>query len=134
MGVASCSNPQGFFHAYRVTGGLTLFGAPGGLPVETRVGGGRGPLSEEQLGRGGEPGRDSGLEGYRMRPGPATDPGLPPPTPGHPWITVWDGHEMMNTPGAPGREPRRGRGDFLKRFKPPGRAHHEWMPIRTGPG
>ena len=138
MAVASCSNyPQGFFHAYRDIAesdvdvvlhlGDYLYEYPVGVYVN--------PIAEEQLGRTVEPEHEIlVLEDYRMRHGLyRTDPDLLAAHAAHPWITVWDDHEMMNDTWRAGAENHNeGEGSFFERIHAARQAYHEWMPIRTG--
>jgi alkaline phosphatase D len=62
-----------------------------------------------------------------------TDPDLLAAHAAHPWITVWDDHEMMNNTWRAGAENHdEGEGDFFERIYAARQAYHEWMPIRTG--
>lgn len=138
MAVASCSNyPQGFFHAYRdiAESDLDVVLHLGDYLYEYPVGEYVNPIAEEQLGRRVEPEHEIlVLEDYRMRHGLyRTDPDLLAAHAGHPWITVWDDHEMMNDTWRAGAENHdEGEGDFFQRIHAARQAYHEWMPIRTG--
>jgi alkaline phosphatase D len=138
MAVASCSNyPQGFFHAYRdiAEAKLDVVLHLGDYLYEYPVGEYVNPIAEEQLGRKVEPEHEIlVLEDYRMRHGLyRTDPDLQAAHAAHPWITVWDDHEMMNDTWRAGAENHdEGEGDFFKRIHAARQAYHEWMPIRTG--
>lgn len=51
----------------------------------------------------------------------------------HPFITVWDDHEVANdvyTQGAQNHQPEEG--DFMTRKQAATKAYYEWMPIREG--
>ena len=139
MAVASCSNyPQGFFHAYRDIAEATLDVVLhlGDYLYEYPVGEYANQIAESRLGRKVEPEHEIlVLEDYRMRPGLyRTDPDLLAAHAAHPWITVWDDHEMMNDTWRAGAENHdEGEGDFFKRIAAARQAYHEWMPIRTGP-
>ena len=51
----------------------------------------------------------------------------------HPWVTVWDDHELANNTWQTGAENHNeGEGDFFQRIQAARQAYHEWMPIRTG--
>jgi alkaline phosphatase D len=138
MAVASCSNyPQGFFHAYRdiAESDLDVVLHLGDYLYEYPVGEYVNPVAEERLGRKVEPEHEIlVLEDYRMRHGLyRTDPDLLAAHAAHPWITVWDDHEMMNDTWRAGAENHdEGEGDFFKRIHAARQAYHEWMPIRTG--
>jgi alkaline phosphatase D len=138
MAVASCSNyPQGFFHAYRDIAESELDAVLhlGDYLYEYPVGEYVNPIAEERLGRKVEPEHEIlVIEDYRMRHGLyRTDPDLLAAHAAHPWITVWDDHEMMNDTWRAGAENHdEGEGDFFKRIQAARQAYHEWMPIRTG--
>ena len=140
MAVASCSNyPQGFFHAYRdiAESDLDVVLHLGDYLYEYPVGEYVNPVAEETLGRKVEPEHEIlVLEDYRMRHGLyRTDPDLQAAHAAHPWITVWDDHEMMNDTWRAGAENHdQSEGDFSKRIQAARQAYHEWMPIRTGAG
>ena len=139
MAVASCSNyPQGFFHAYRdiAESELDVVLHLGDYLYEYPVGEYVNPVAEQELGRRVEPEHEIlVLEDYRMRHGLyRTDPDLLAAHAAHPWITVWDDHEMMNDTWRAGAENHNaGEGDFSQRIQAARQAYHEWMPIRTGP-
>ena len=138
MAVASCSNyPQGFFHAYRdiAESDLDVVLHLGDYIYEYPVGEYVNPVAEQQLGRVVEPDHEIlVLEDYRMRHGLyRTDSDLQAAHAAHPWITVWDDHEMMNDTWRAGAENHdEGEGDFFQRIHAARQAYHEWMPIRTG--
>ena len=138
MAVASCSNyPQGFFHAYRdiAESDLDVVLHLGDYIYEYPVGEYVNPVAEQQLGRVVEPDHEIlVLEDYRMRHGLyRTDPDLQAAHAAHPWITVWDDHEMMNDTWRAGAENHdESEGDFFQRIHAARQAYHEWMPIRTG--
>ena len=137
MAVASCSNyPQGFFHAYRdiAESDLNVVLHLGDYIYEYPVGEYVNPVAENQFGRTVEPEHEIlVLEDYRMRHGLyRTDPDLQAAHAAHPWITVWDDHEMMNDTWRAGAENHgEGEGDFFERIHAARQAYHEWMPIRT---
>ena len=138
MAVASCSNyPQGFFHAYRniAESNVDVVLHLGDYIYEYPVGYYTNEVAENQFGRKVEPGHEIlVLEDYRMRHGLyRTDPDLQAAHAAHPWITVWDDHEMMNNTWRAGAENHdEGEGDFSQRIHTARQAYHEWMPIRTG--
>ena len=137
MAVASCSNyPQGFFHAYRDIAGsdVDVVLHLGDYLYEYPVGYYANPVAENQFGRTVKPEHEIlVLEDYRMRHGLyRTDPDLQAAHAAHPWITVWDDHEMMNDTWRAGAENHdAGEGDFFQRIHAARQAYHEWMPIRT---
>ena len=54
----------------------------------------------------------------------------------HPFICVWDDHEIANdswTDGAENHDPELGEGDFAVRRRAAMRAYFEWMPVREFP-
>ncbi len=138
MAVASCSNyPQGFFHAYRdiAESDVDVVLHLGDYLYEYPLGYYANPVAENQFGRNVEPEHEIlVLEDYRMRHGLyRTDPDLLAAHAAHPWITVWDDHEMMNDTWRAGAENHdEGEGDFFERIHAARQAYHEWMPIRTG--
>lgn len=139
MAVASCSNyPQGFFHAYRAIAksNLDVVLHLGDYLYEYHLGRYSNPIAEKQFGRSVEPEHEIlVLEDYRMRHGLyRTDPDLRAAHAAHPWITVWDDHELANNTWQTGAENHNeDEGDFFQRIHAARQAYHEWMPIRTGP-
>ena len=138
MGVASCSNyPQGFFHAYRdiAEAKLDVVLHLGDYIYEYPVGEYVNPIAEQQLGRKVVPETELFLlEDYRMRYGLyRTDPDLQAAHAAHPWIVVWDDHELANNTWRAGAENHNeGEGGFSARIRAARQAYHEWQPIRTG--
>ena len=138
MGVASCSNyPQGFFHAYRdiAEAKLDVVLHLGDYFYEYPLGEYVNPIAEQQLGRKVVPETELFLlEDYRMRYGLyRTDPDLQAAHAAHPWIVVWDDHELVNNTWRAGAENHNeGEGDFSARIRAARQAYHEWLPIRTG--
>ena len=137
LAVASCSNyPQGYFHAYRDIAdadvdavlhlGDYIYELPAGVYAN--------PIAEQELGRIVVPQHELlALEDYRMRYGLyRTDPDLQAAHAAHPWITVWDDHELANNTWHNGAENHNaGEGDFQARMAAARTAYHEWLPIRT---
>lgn len=137
LAVASCSNyPQGYFHAYRdiadadidavVHLGDYIYEYPAGVYAS--------PIAEQELGRSVVPQHELlALEDYRMRYGLyRTDPDLQAAHAAHPWITVWDDHELANNTWHSGAENHNaGEGNFQARMAAARTAYHEWLPIRT---
>ena len=137
MAVASCSNyPQGFFHAYRdiAESEVDVVLHLGDYLYEYHLSRYSNPIAEKQFGRVVEPEHEVlVLEDYRMRHGLyRTDPDLLAAHAAHPWVTVWDDHELANNTWQTGAENHNeGEGDFFQRIQAARQAYHEWMPIRT---
>ena len=139
LGIASCSNyPQGYFNAYRhmAESDLDLVLHLGDYIYEYPEGGYANPIALEQLGRHVEPLSETlSLEDYRMRYGLyRTDADLRLLHQRHPFVCVWDDHEIADNTwrlGAVNHNP--GEGDFLQRVRAARQAYDEWMPIRTSP-
>ena len=139
MAVASCSNyPQGFFHAYRdiAESNVDVVLHLGDYIYEYPVGYYTNPVAENQFGRKVEPEHEIlVLEDYRMRHGLyRTDPDLQAAHAAHPWITVWDDHEMMNDTWRAGpRTTTRARAISSNAFMPRGRPTMSGCPSVPGP-
>ena len=135
-----CSNyPSGFFNVYRclanredldavVHVGDYIYEFENGV-----YGDGTGLL------RIPEPRREAvTLSDYRIRYATyRTDPDLQDAHRRHPFIVVWDDHELTNDAwagGAANHNPERGEGDWATRKAAAYRAYLEWMPIRESPG
>ena len=137
MGVASCSNfPQGFFNAYRhmAESDLDLVLHLGDYIYEYPEAGYANDYAREVLKRNVVPQHEViALEDYRMRYGLyRTDPDLQALHQRHPFICVWDDHELANNTWREGAENHNeGEGDFHQRIAAARQAYHEWMPIRT---
>jgi alkaline phosphatase D len=137
IGVASCSNyPQGYFHAYRhmAETDLDLVIHLGDYIYEYAEGRYADPVALEKLGRHVQPSHEIlSLEDYRMRYGLyRTDRDLQKIHQRHPFICVWDDHELTNNTWQQGAQNHNeGEGDFGQRMMNARRAYHEWMPIRT---
>ena len=137
LGVASCSNyPQGYFNAYRhmAQSDLDLVLHLGDYIYEYPDGGYANPVALEALGRHVEPlGETLSLEDYRMRYGLyRTDSDLQLLHQRHPFVCVWDDHELANNTWHSGAENHNpGEGDFFQRMRAARQAYDEWMPIRT---
>ena len=137
IGVASCSNyPQGYFNAYKhmADSDLDLVLHLGDYIYEYAEGRYASKVALEQLGRHVEPTSEIlKLEDYRMRYGLyRTDPDLMAVHQRHPFICVWDDHELTNNTWKDGAENHNeGEGDFHQRIRAARQAYHEWMPIRT---
>ncbi|MEX2662909.1 MAG: alkaline phosphatase D family protein [Vicinamibacterales bacterium] len=136
LAVASCSNlPQGYFNAYRGIANRADLDAVLHLGdyyyeyANARYGDGT------RFGRIPAPNKEiTSLEDYRTRHAQyKTDPDLQDAHRLHPWITVWDDHEITNNTwrdGAQNHNPDQGEGDWTARKHAAIRAYYEWMPIR----
>ncbi|WP_262695775.1 alkaline phosphatase D family protein [Kordiimonas aquimaris] len=136
VAVVSCSNyPQGYFHVYREIAnrdvsavlhlGDYIYEYPDGeYSNETMV---------KEHGRAVAPkGEVLALEDYRIRYGLyRSDPDLQAVHAAHPFICVWDDHEVANdTWQAGAQNHNEGEGSFDDRKAAALRAYHEWLPIR----
>jgi len=136
LAIASCANlPFGYFNAYgRIAarddldavlhlGDYLYEYAPGEYGDGTALG--RVHLPAREL---------IALADYRMRHAQyKTDPDLQEAHRRHPWICVWDDHEIANNSwrdGSRNHNPERGEGSWQDRKAAAQRAHHEWLPIR----
>ena len=137
LGVASCSNyPQGYFHAYRdmANSDLDLVLHLGDYLYEYHKGRYSNPIAEDTLGRSVTPDHEIlTVDDYRQRYALyRSDPDLQAVHAAHPFICVWDDHELMNNTWKDGAENHNeGEGDFYQRVASARKAYHEWMPIRT---
>lgn len=136
LSIVSCSNyPQGFFHVYREIAkrdcvavlhlGDYIYEYPEGTYSNEEM--------TEAYGRKVMPaGEVIALEDYRMRYGLyRSDPDLQAVHAAHPFICVWDDHEIANDTWRTGAENHNeGEGPFEARKKAALRAYHEWLPIR----
>lgn len=137
LAVASCSNfPQGYFNAFRhmAEAELDLVLHLGDYIYEYKEGDYANPVALEKLGRHVKPEHEiTGLEDYRMRYGLyRSDQDLQAVHARHPFICVWDDHELSNNTwkdGAQNHSPDEG--DFHQRMAAARQAYHEWLPIRT---
>ena len=101
MGVASCSNyPQGYFHAYDdiAKSDLDVVLHLGDYLYEYARGRYVNPIAEETLGRAVSPVNEIvSLADYRERYAVyRSDRDLQAAHAAHPWICVWDDHELTN--------------------------------------
>jgi len=139
VGVCSCSNyPQGYFNVYRdmAVADLDLVLHLGDYIYEYGEGVYANAYAVATLGRGVVPQHEIlALEDYRQRYGLyRTDPDLQAAHAAHPWICVWDDHELANDTWHSGAENHNeGEGDFAARIAAARRVYHEWMPIRSSP-
>jgi len=136
LGVASCSNyPQGYFNAYRhmAETELDLVVHLGDYIYEYAEGVYASKVALEQLGRHVKPDHETvALEDYRMRYGLyRSDADLQAVHARHPFVCVWDDHELANNTWREGAENHdSSEGDFNMRMQQARRAYHEWLPIR----
>ncbi|MCT2531370.1 alkaline phosphatase D family protein [SAR92 clade bacterium H921] len=137
LGVCSCSNyPQGYFNVYRhmANTDLDLVLHLGDYIYEYAEDVYVNPVAIGDLGRQVEPRNEIlSIEDYRMRYGLyRTDRDLQAVHARHPFICVWDDHELANDCWQNGAQNHNdGEGDFKARLRSARQAYHEWMPIRT---
>ena len=137
LAVVSCSNyPQGYFNAYKEIAARDCDAVLhlGDYIYEYPDGGYANPLILEK-GRHVQPIHEIvSLEDYRMRYGLyRSDADLQAIHQAHPFICVWDDHEITNNTfkeGAENHNPDQGEGDFGGRRLAAIQAFHEWLPIR----
>lgn len=136
LAVVSCSNyPQGFFHVYKEIAerdvamvlhlGDYLYEYPAGVYSNERM--------TEELGRKVDPkGEVIAIDDYRRRYALyRSDPDLQAVHAAHPFICVWDDHEIANDTWRTGAENHNeGEGPFDERKRAAVQAYHEWLPIR----
>ena len=135
-----CSNyPSGYFNVYRCVANRSDIDAVVHLGdyiyefENGRYGDGAGLL------RVPEPRREAvSLADYRVRYATyRTDPDLQEAHRQHPFIAVWDDHELANqawSGGAANHDPDQGEGDWSVRKASAYRAYVEWMPVREVSG
>jgi alkaline phosphatase D len=140
LAVASCSNyPFGYFNAYR------HIAARGDLDLVLHLGDYLYEYAPRTYGDGVALGREHyppheivSLADYRARHAQyKSDVDLQEAHRQHPWICVWDDHEIANDAwrdGAQNHNPDEGEGDWPTRRAAAIRAYHEWLPIREQPG
>jgi alkaline phosphatase D len=140
LALVCCSNyPSGFFNVYRCVANRPDLDAVvhvGDYIYEFQngiYGDGSGLL------RIPEPRREAvTLSDYRIRYATyRLDPDLQDAHRQHPFIAVWDDHELTNEAwagGAANHNPEQGEGDWAVRQAAAYRAYLEWMPIRESPG
>lgn len=137
LAVVSCSNyPQGYFNVYREVaardcdavlhlGDYIYEYAEGGYANAEMLDKGRNVQPEHEI---------VALEDYRMRYGLyRSDADLQAVHQAHPFICVWDDHEITNNTfktGAQNHNPDQGEGDFDSRRHAAIQAFYEWLPIR----
>jgi len=136
LGVASCSNyPQGYFNAYRhmADSELDLVVHLGDYIYEYADGVYANTFALDRLDRHVKPDHETiALEDYRMRYGLyRSDADLQAVHARHPFVCVWDDHELANNTWRGGAENHDSReGDFGMRMQQARKAYHEWLPIR----
>ena len=135
-----CSNyPAGFFNVYRCVANRD------DLDAVVHLGDYIYEFDNGVYGDGGgllrlpEPRREAvTLSDYRIRYATyRSDPDLQEAHRRHPFIAVWDDHELTNdawSGGAANHNPDRGEGDWSTRRAAAYQAYLEWMPIREAPG
>jgi len=137
MAVISCSNyPQGFFNVYRELAGRDVdmvlhLGdyiyeyADGVYSNDAAVAHGRAVKPKNEL---------VAIDDYRTRYALyRSDPDLQAAHAAHPFICVWDDHEIANNTWKSGAENHNdGEGAFEDRKQAAVQAYHEWLPIREG--
>lgn len=134
--VVSCSNyPEGFFNVYHAVTNIDDIDAVLHLGdyiyeyAEDEYGDGsrlgRAPLPDKEI---------TTLSDYRTRHAQyKTDPDLALLHATHPFITVWDDHEITNDAHKNGAENHNpGEGEYQMRKGFAIQAYYEWMPIREG--
>ena len=136
LGVVSCSNyPFGYFNAYAALAARLDLDAVvhlGDYIYEYR----NGEFGDgTTLGRISAPDREIlALSDYRERHAQyKADPDSQEVHRQHPFIVIWDDHELTNNAwwgGAQNHNPERGEGDWYARRDAAVRAFLEWMPIR----
>lgn len=137
LGVTSCSNyPQGYFNVYRhmAETDIDLVLHLGDYIYEYAEGVYSNEVATDKLGRKVEPSNEIlSLEDYRMRYGLyRSDEDLQLVHARHPFVCVWDDHELANDSWKDGAENHSAdEGDFQIRMGSARQAYHEWMPIRT---
>ncbi|OFW13624.1 MAG: hypothetical protein A3F70_10930 [Acidobacteria bacterium RIFCSPLOWO2_12_FULL_67_14] len=140
LAVACCANyPAGFFNVYRCLANRA------DLDAIVHVGDYIYEFENGIFGDGSallrvpEPRREAvTLADYRVRYATyRTDPDLQEAHRQHPFIAVWDDHEMANDAwagGAANHNPEQGEGDWAARRAAAYRAYLEWMPVRDPAG
>ncbi len=135
LAVLSCSNfPQGYFNVYRAVAqrDYDVVVHLGDYIYEYGLGGYANPLMAGK-GREVRPEHEIvSLEDYRMRYGLyRSDADLQLVHQAHPFICVWDDHEITNNTWETGAQNHNeGEGDFAVRRLAAIQAFYEWLPIR----
>jgi len=134
IAVVSCSNWEfGYFNAYALIAQKEVDAVVhlGDYIYEYGVG----VYGDTTIGRTHLPTHECiSLSDYRTRYSQYhLDEGLQKVEQRHPFITIWDDHEVANnvfTEGAQNHQPSEG--DFFKRKEAARQAYYEWLPIREG--
>ncbi|WP_374763190.1 alkaline phosphatase D family protein [Yunchengibacter salinarum] len=135
FGVVSCSNyPQGYFHAYRALAerDIAFVAHLGDYIYEYEAGRYVNPDMVAE-GRGVEPKTELFvLDDYRTRYALyRSDTDLQAVHAAHPFICVWDDHEIANDTWTDGAENHQeDEGAFARRRRAAVQAYREWLPIR----
>lgn len=134
--VVSCSNyPEGFFNVYHAVTNID------NIDAVLHLGDYIYEYAEDEYGDGSRLGRTplpdkeiTTLNDYRTRHAQyKADPDLALLHATHPFITVWDDHEITNDAFKDGAENHNeGEGDYQARKAFAIKAYYEWMPIREG--
>ena len=136
LGVASCSNyPFGYFNAYAALARRADLDAVVHLGDYIYEYANRSFGDGTSLGRIPEPDKEMvALADYRQRHAQyKADPDSQEVHRQHPFIVVWDDHELTNNAwfgGAENHDPDQGEGDWFVRRNAAVQAFFEWMPIR----
>jgi alkaline phosphatase D len=140
IALVCCSNyPAGFFNVYRCVANRP------DLDAVVHVGDYIYEFENGIFGDGGgllripEPRKEAvTLSDYRIRYATyRSDPDLQEVHRQHPFIAVWDDHEVTNdawSGGAANHNPEQGEGDWAVRQAAAYRAYLEWLPVREWPG
>ena len=133
--VVSCSNYEwGYFNAYRhiaMQPGLSAVIHLGDYIYEY----GPGTYGDTTMGRIHEPPREIlSLSDYRTRYAQyRLDPDLQEVHRRHPFITIWDDHEISNNAYTQGAQNHQAdEGDYMSRREIARQVYYEWMPVREG--
>lgn len=136
LAFASCSNYEwGYFNAYRVMAEDDLHAVVhlGDYIYEYASGG----YGDTTIGRHVVPNKEiTTITDYRTRYSQyRMDPDLQAVHQSHPFITVWDDHEITNNAYVEGAQNHQeGEGDWDNRKAIARKAYYEWMPIRENDG
>ncbi|REE99740.1 alkaline phosphatase D [Thermomonospora umbrina] len=139
FGVVSCSNWEaGYFSAYRhLAARDDLFGVIHLGDYIYEYGTGDFDAGGDVI-RRNEPAHEIlSLADYRMRHALyKTDPDLQAVHARHPFMIVWDDHEVANNAwsGGAGNHDEVTEGPYANRLAASRKAYFEWMPVRVGPG
>ena len=135
--VVSCANyPAGYFNVYREIAGLDVEAVLhlGDYIYEYQAAGGYASARAEELGRVVQPPNELlSLADYRTRYAQyRSDPDLQRAHAAHPFLVIWDDHEVANNgwrEGAQNHDPAT-EGDFTARKLAAIQAWYEWLPVR----